>query len=287
MTVRSETAITLTRVDDGDDGQTYYTWIKYSDVLNPTTSAEIYDNPTATTISIGIAVNKATETKSTNPADYTWSKFKGDDGDDGDDGIGLSSTVMYYQLAASAPATTPDNDVNWVTTEPGYVEGSLDNLYTIQRFNWSNNTHTYGAVNLSSSYAAAKEAYTIANSAVTLANGKVAIGTSGVDDLADIIEFVNDGTSRDGLHIKQSAIISGMLHDFDAHITADKISFLQDGNEIAFAGTEKFEAQEVSVQTKVQGGENYLTIGNFRLGTHQVSDGTNTFTNLRLYYIGE
>lgn len=76
-----------------------------------------------------------------------------------DDGEGIESTVMYYQLAASQPATTPDDDVNWVQTEPVYVEGSTDNLYTIQRLNWTDSTHTFGTVQLSSSYAAAKDAY--------------------------------------------------------------------------------------------------------------------------------
>lgn len=73
--------------EPGADGTTYYTWIKYSDVANPTTSSQIYDTPKTTTEYIGIAVNKLTATEGTNPSDYTWSKFKGDQGVPGADGV--------------------------------------------------------------------------------------------------------------------------------------------------------------------------------------------------------
>lgn len=68
---------------DGKDGNTNYTWIKYSD--NPD-GANMYDTPKASTMYIGIAINKTTSQEGTNPAQYTWSKFRGDDGVDGTDG---------------------------------------------------------------------------------------------------------------------------------------------------------------------------------------------------------
>ena len=61
----------------GKDGKTYYTWIAYSD--NPDGSG-MYQQPTDSTKYIGIAPNKETATESTNPSDYVWSKFKGEDG---------------------------------------------------------------------------------------------------------------------------------------------------------------------------------------------------------------
>jgi hypothetical protein len=67
----------------GADGQTLYTWVKYSN--NPDGSG-LYDTPNANTEYIGIAVNKTTASESTNPADYTWSKFKGEQGEPGADG---------------------------------------------------------------------------------------------------------------------------------------------------------------------------------------------------------
>ena len=61
----------------GEDGKTYYTWIAYSD--NPDGSG-MYQQPRDGTKYIGIAVNKDTATEGTDPAEYTWSLFKGADG---------------------------------------------------------------------------------------------------------------------------------------------------------------------------------------------------------------
>ena len=61
----------------GAPGSNTYTWIKYSDYAD---GIGMYDLPTPNTQYIGIAVNKTTAVESTNKADYTWSKFKGDNG---------------------------------------------------------------------------------------------------------------------------------------------------------------------------------------------------------------
>ena len=65
----------------GADGKTYYTWIAYSDNAD---GSGMYQQPNDNTKYIGIAVNKETATESSNPADYTWSQFKGSKGDKGD-----------------------------------------------------------------------------------------------------------------------------------------------------------------------------------------------------------
>lgn len=62
----------------GADGKPTYTWIAYSDNAN---GSGMYQQPNDKTQYIGIAVNKNTATEGTNPADYTWSKFKGEQGD--------------------------------------------------------------------------------------------------------------------------------------------------------------------------------------------------------------
>ena len=64
----------------GKDGKTYYTWIAYSDNAD---GSGMYQQPKESTLYIGIAPNKETATESTNPADYVWSRFKGDPGQDG------------------------------------------------------------------------------------------------------------------------------------------------------------------------------------------------------------
>lgn len=67
----------------GADGQTTYTWIAYSDNAD---GSGMYQVPTSSTKYIGIATNKTTASESSNPADYTWSQFRGDDGEQGPQG---------------------------------------------------------------------------------------------------------------------------------------------------------------------------------------------------------
>jgi phage minor structural protein len=67
----------------GEDGVTYYTWVMYAD---DATGTGISADPTGKSY-LGIAYNKLTQTASTNPADYTWSKFEGPQGPEGIQGI--------------------------------------------------------------------------------------------------------------------------------------------------------------------------------------------------------
>ena len=110
----------------GADGKSSYTWMKYAtrpDGLdmsdNPdyvplldSTGSPILDSAgeqiyTATQATyIGIATNKDTAAESTNPADYTWSRFRGVDGYDGKDGAngipgkdGKDGKTQYTHLA--------------------------------------------------------------------------------------------------------------------------------------------------------------------------------------------
>lgn len=115
----------------GADGKSSYTWMKYAtrpDGLdmsdNPdyvplldsagspildSAGEQIYTVTQATYI--GIATNKDTATESTNPADYTWSRFRGVDGYDGKDGEngipgkdGKDGKTQYTHLAYSNSA---------------------------------------------------------------------------------------------------------------------------------------------------------------------------------------
>lgn len=71
----------------GEDGKTFYTWIKYADQKPDSSHTTIYDIPTDNTRYIGIAVNKETSEESTLWSDYTWSKFRGEDGLQGPQGL--------------------------------------------------------------------------------------------------------------------------------------------------------------------------------------------------------
>lgn len=78
--------------EPGKDGVTYYTWIAYADNAD---GSGMYQIPTDNTKYIGIAVNQLTASESNNPADYTWSRFKGEDGQNGTDGT--SGPVPVYK----------------------------------------------------------------------------------------------------------------------------------------------------------------------------------------------
>lgn len=124
----------------GADGKSSYTWMKYATrpdgldmsdspdyvkLLDSTGSPildsageQIYTVTQATYI--GIATNKDTATESTNPADYTWSRFRGVDGYDGKDGAngipgkdGKDGKTQYTHLAyANSADGTKDFSVS-------------------------------------------------------------------------------------------------------------------------------------------------------------------------------
>lgn len=124
----------------GADGKPSYTWMKYAtrpDGLDMTDNPDyvplldsagspildsageqIYTVTQATYI--GIATNKDTATESANPADYTWSRFRGVDGYDGKDGAngipgkdGKDGKTQYTHLAyANSADGTKDFSVS-------------------------------------------------------------------------------------------------------------------------------------------------------------------------------
>ena len=67
----------------GNDGQQYYTWVKYADNAS---GANMSDSPNGKSY-IGLAYNKTTSAESTTASDYAWSLFKGSDGDAGEDAV--------------------------------------------------------------------------------------------------------------------------------------------------------------------------------------------------------
>jgi len=111
----------------GKDGTTYYTWIKYSDVPDGT---GLYDVPTSSTMYIGIAVNKVTATESTNKADYTWSKFRGDQGVPGSPGQpGQRGTVDIS--AGTAGTAWSDSEATAAIAQTGYGTPQMLDVVTL------------------------------------------------------------------------------------------------------------------------------------------------------------
>ena len=116
----------------GEDGKTYYTWVKYADT---STGAGMSDNPTDKKY-IGLAYNKTTPTESTNPSDYQWALIKGDKGEQGETGNGVSSTVVNYGVSTSG-TTQP---TSWGTSIPSVPNGQF--LWTRTVMNYTNGTST-------------------------------------------------------------------------------------------------------------------------------------------------
>ena len=108
--------------EPGADGKTYYTWIAYSDNANGT---PMYQQPNENTRYIGIAVNKETSVESTDPSDYVWSKFRGEDG------TGIASVDVEYALSSSRISAPTSG---WNTTAPTVTAG---------KYLWSRTKVTY------------------------------------------------------------------------------------------------------------------------------------------------
>lgn len=106
--------------EPGEDGKTLYTWIAYSDNAdgNP-----MYQQPKDSTKYIGIATNKETATESTNPKDYVWSKFKGDDGMPGVPGA--DGKTSYFHIKYSS-VQNPTSASQMTETPSDYIGTYVD-----------------------------------------------------------------------------------------------------------------------------------------------------------------
>ena len=93
----------------GEDGQTFYTWIKYAD----TPTSGMSDSPDGKEY-MGIAYNKTSQTESSNYSDYQWSLIKGANGSQGipgpagEDGKTLYTWIKYADTPTSGMSDNPD-----------------------------------------------------------------------------------------------------------------------------------------------------------------------------------
>lgn len=117
--------ISLTNVD------TLYTWVKYADNSD---GDGISDDSTGKNF-IGIAYNKTTPKKSTNPKDYTWSKIKGEQGVSG--GVGPKGETAYLHIKYS------DDGGKTFTSSNGEDVGRYIGQYTDNKIDDSSNPEDY------------------------------------------------------------------------------------------------------------------------------------------------
>lgn len=111
----------------GADGKTYYTWVRYADDASGNGMSDIPNGK----YYIGFAYNKEVPTESSNPADYQWSKYKGDDGQDG---VGIKSITKYYLASEKSTGITISSS-GWTTT--------IQTMTETKKYLWSYETITY------------------------------------------------------------------------------------------------------------------------------------------------
>lgn len=111
----------------GDDGKTYYTWVRYADDAS---GNGMSDSPNGKYY-IGFAYNKEVPTESSNPTDYQWSKYKGDDGQDG---VGIESITKYY-LASEKSIGITISSSGWSTTKQDMTD--------VKKYLWSYEVYAY------------------------------------------------------------------------------------------------------------------------------------------------
>ena len=111
----------------GADGKTYYTWVRYADDAR---GNGMSDSPNGKYY-IGFAYNKEVPTESSNPADYQWSKYKGDDGQDG---VGIESITKYYLASEKSTGITISSS-GWSTTKQDMTD--------VKKYLWSYEVYAY------------------------------------------------------------------------------------------------------------------------------------------------
>ena len=117
----------------GDDGKTYYTWVRYADDAS---GNGMSDSPNGKYY-IGFAYNKEVPTESSNPTDYQWSKYKGDDGQDG---VGIESITKYYLASEKSTGITISSS-GWSTTKQDMTDVKK-NLWSYEVYAYTNGTST-------------------------------------------------------------------------------------------------------------------------------------------------
>ena len=125
----------------GADGQTLYTWIKYSPNASGTPMTQ---QPQSNTKYIGIAINKTTRTESDNYRDYTWSKYVGDDGERGPQGVpgrnGTDGSNAYVHIAyansadGTADFSLTDSNRSYIGT---YTDNQAADSTDPNRYKWT------------------------------------------------------------------------------------------------------------------------------------------------------
>lgn len=244
--------VTITDVMDGEDGQdgtTYYTWFKFADDAS---GSEMSDSPNGKYY-IGFAYNKESQTESNNPADYQWSKYKGDDGKDGTDGAIKSETPpddktkLWYDTVNNVLKYWDDE--KWVEAYTGDIEDAKDAAGNAQE---SANTAISSVNNINTSFETYKnEVRAEFKNTVQYVDGKTEV----------IDTWVRQGS--DG--VTPFLELGGTSNDLKARLTNSRLGFYEGDKGLAYFGNEKAympvaEVDDLSVKKASVG--NYVMLDN-------------------------
>lgn len=244
--------VTITDVMDGEDGKdgtTYYTWFKFADDEHGNGMSSSPDRKEY----LGIAYNKATPVMSNNPADYQWSKYKGDDGKDGTDGAIKSETPpddktkLWYDTVNNVLKYWDGE--KWVEAYTGDIEDAKDAAGNAQE---SANTAISSVNNINTSLEKYKnEVRAEFKNTVTYVDGKTEV----------IDTWVRQGS--DG--VTPFLELGGTSNDLKARLTNSRLGFYEGGKGLAYFGNEKAympvaEVDDLSVKKASVG--NYVMLDN-------------------------
>ena len=161
-----------TYINNGSNGQSYYTYIRYA---NDSSGSGMSTSPTGKTY---IGVYSGTDTPApTSAGSYTWSKYVGDNGQSGSPGVSVTQVrELYYLTTGNAPSKptssttiyTDDRVGAWTTVVPSYINNG--NYYVSLETTLSNSTKTWSDVILDQALTEACYNAAMANSISQSAN---------------------------------------------------------------------------------------------------------------------
>lgn len=242
----------------GENGTTYYTWIKYAN----TPTSGMSDSPDGKPY-MGIAYNKTTATESTNYSDYTWALIKGANGVDGVNGRTYYTWVRYADdingtnmsdspngksyigLAYNKTTATESNaasDYQWslfkgadgVNGQTSYFHikySSVANPTTASQMTSVPNTYigTYVDFNAADSTDPNKYTWTQFKGSQGVKGDQGVPGTNGENGLTSYlhIAYANNDTGTNGFSISDSVnkLYIGQYTDFELNDSTDPTKY--------------------------------------------------------------
>lgn len=204
----------------GKDGKTYYTWVRYADDAS---GNGMSDSPNGKYY-IGFAYNKEVPTESSNPRDYQWSKYKGEDGTDGtikSDTPPDDKTKLWYDTVNNVLKYWDGE--KWVEAYTGDIEDAKDAAGNAQD---SANTAISSVTNINTSFEKYKnEVRAEFKNTVEYVNGKTEV----------VDTWVRQGS--DG--VTPFLELGGTGNDLKARLTNSRLGFYEGDKGLAYFGNKK------------------------------------------------